>query len=336
MLTPSSAALTDPFHDHSRTTTSYSESERGPPSLNYIMTSARKRSLFITVGTIIFLNIALPTIIFYAAKYGIHPRLKPVDYYTAASAALGALQLPQVPYRFWCLLKQNGRRSPLLPDGNRTGFWWALRRNDTFQVGFLIGTILGIAVLVVATSVNGADGYFPLLVLMPAIIFGYIGLALLAVTALSQSATIVQPARFSIVPKGEPFRPALFYVWEDLVGCDGGGGNAFRNALDRRYRQSPPFRRMLLTLSWLIAYSLTGLCIVAFIITYALYGDSSSHGKYEDASWAANFVLLTLWLGLTAYVGIKHGLDSMRAEEIWWADKPSLDRLPESRDHLVS
>ncbi|CAD6912631.1 unnamed protein product [Tilletia laevis] len=306
MLTPSSAALTDPFHDHSRTTTSYSESERGPPSLNYIMTSARKRSLFITVGTIIFLNIALPTIIFYAAKYGIHPRLKPVDYYTAASAALGALQLPQVPYRFWCLLKQNGRRSPLLPDGNRTGFWWALH------------------------------GYFPLLVLMPAIIFGYIGLALLAVTALSQSATIVQPARFSIVPKGEPFRPALFYVWEDLVGCDGGGGNAFRNALDRRYRQSPPFRRMLLTLSWLIAYSLTGLCIVAFIITYALYGDSSSHGKYEDASWAANFVLLTLWLGLTAYVGIKHGLDSMRAEEIWWADKPSLDRLPESRDHLVS
>ncbi|KAE8229369.1 hypothetical protein CF326_g5663 [Tilletia indica] len=341
---PAAASLSpiDPFHDSNTVLRRQSESERLPPSLNYPMTPPRKRSLYIAIFIIYFSTLLLSTIVFYVTKYGRHPNLKPVDYYSYTSTALGVLQLPQFPYRIWCLLRQNGRRSAVLPDpvepGRasrknifqrfRSSLWWGLRRIDCFQVGFLIGIVLGTVPLVVSTSINGSKGYFPLLVLMPAIVLGGIGLAGLVITFLSDFTSVTQPTRFSTVPKGEPFRPVLFYIWSDLTGCDGGGGYEFRMALDRRYRQSPIFQRMVRYLSWLMTISFIGLCIVSFLLTYLLYTLGHPHQRlFEDINWAANMVLLAVWTGWTGLHGIRYGCRSMREEELSLENHSSMNLL---------
>ncbi|KAJ5592593.1 hypothetical protein N7537_009497, partial [Penicillium hordei] len=62
------------------------------------------------------------------------------------------------------------------------------------------------------------------------------------------------PFRISSVPKGEPMRPALYALLEDIIAVDGKGGTRFRDRLDQRYKCSPPFRSMLhrLTMLWAV------------------------------------------------------------------------------------
>ncbi|KAJ5543797.1 hypothetical protein N7513_003380 [Penicillium frequentans] len=56
-----------------------------------------------------------------------------------------------------------------------------------------------------------------------------------------------KPASFRIssIPKGNPMRPALYPLLEDIIAVDGKGGTGFRERLAQRYKTSPPFRGML-------------------------------------------------------------------------------------------
>lgn len=69
------------------------------------------------------------------------------------------------------------------------------------------------------------------------------------------------PFRFSSVGKGEPWRPATYFLWEDLTAVDGGGGAAFRARLDHRYRTSPLFATMLRDLGFLLGFG--GMALLA-------------------------------------------------------------------------
>lgn len=62
------------------------------------------------------------------------------------------------------------------------------------------------------------------------------------------------PFRVSSIPKGEPMRPAVYPLLEDVIAVDGRGGTKFRERLDQRYKTSPPFRCMLhrVTMLWAI------------------------------------------------------------------------------------
>lgn len=51
--------------------------------------------------------------------------------------------------------------------------------------------------------------------------------------------------RLSSLPPGSKTRPGSYTIIEDIVAVDGGGGRAFREALNTRYEASPLFRRML-------------------------------------------------------------------------------------------
>lgn len=65
-----------------------------------------------------------------------------------------------------------------------------------------------------------------------------------------------KPAPFCIssIRKGDPMRPAIYPLLEDVVAVDGKGGTRFRVRLDQRYKTSPPFRNMLhrVTMLWVI------------------------------------------------------------------------------------
>ncbi|KAK0523679.1 hypothetical protein OC834_005813 [Tilletia horrida] len=318
-------ALPNPYGDDNG-----DDNDGGLPALNYTMTPARKRSLYISVAFIVFSNVALSSFVFFVAKYVPSPRLDPSAYLGFASAALGIFQIPQWPFRYWNLCRQNGRRSCLPPDdpaqaprtlSSRVA--WVFLRADAFQWGFLIGIVVGAALLTIGSSINDTEGYYPLIVAMPALIFGCIGLVGLIVTALSSlpsSSKLARlPFRLSNVPAGEPIRPVLYFLWCDLVGCDGGGGLVFRSAFDRRYRLSPHFRAMLTEISYGLSISLLGLAAAACALTFTLYyADDGNVRHYEDASWAANMAMLLLWLAVTAFVAIRHAFKRLRAEKLWW------------------
>lgn len=57
------------------------------------------------------------------------------------------------------------------------------------------------------------------------------------------------PFRISSLPRGEEFRPGVYFYMEDVVAVDGNGGRPYRTALDSRYRASVKFRQMLVKMS---------------------------------------------------------------------------------------
>ncbi|CAG8905868.1 unnamed protein product [Penicillium egyptiacum] len=62
------------------------------------------------------------------------------------------------------------------------------------------------------------------------------------------------PFRISSIPSGNPMRPAIYPLLEDIIAVDGKGGTRFRDRLDQRYKSSPPFRGMLhrVTMLWAV------------------------------------------------------------------------------------
>ncbi|KAJ6011706.1 hypothetical protein N7522_002061, partial [Penicillium canescens] len=62
------------------------------------------------------------------------------------------------------------------------------------------------------------------------------------------------PFRISSIQKGEPMRPAIYPLLEDIIAVDGKGGTRFRGRLDQRYKASPPFRGLLhrVTMLWAV------------------------------------------------------------------------------------
>ena len=57
------------------------------------------------------------------------------------------------------------------------------------------------------------------------------------------------PFRFSSVARGMPTRPGIYTIVEDVVAVEGGKGTVFREAWDRRYRESKHFRQHLLNVN---------------------------------------------------------------------------------------
>jgi hypothetical protein len=64
-------------------------------------------------------------------------------------------------------------------------------------------------------------------------------------------------------------RPPVYCIIEDVVAVNGGGGKAFRKALDERFKASPIFRSMLsdLGLFWGIGGAVVGITLLALIGT---------------------------------------------------------------------
>ena len=78
------------------------------------------------------------------------------------------------------------------------------------------------------------------------------------------------PIRLSSLPRGQKFRPGTYFIIEDIVAVDGGAGLRYRMALDKRYEQSPEFRRMLAQLGLFWSISAIVGSIVLLIIMFAV------------------------------------------------------------------
>jgi hypothetical protein len=67
------------------------------------------------------------------------------------------------------------------------------------------------------------------------------------------------PFRISSTAKGEKVLPGIYYIAEDIVAVNAGGGRPFREGWAARYNASPIFRKMIRDQSWF--WSIPGLFV---------------------------------------------------------------------------
>jgi hypothetical protein len=101
------------------------------------------------------------------------------------------------------------------------------------------------------------------------------------------------PFRFGSLDVGNVVRPAIFYIVEDVVAVDGGGGIAYRKAFVARYDCSPMFRKMIWNLSvvWM-------LCFYIFTVLFATLVFTLPIAAVYAVGWAGPFPLagiMAIW-----------------------------------------
>jgi len=114
------------------------------------------------------------------------------------------------------------------------------------------------------------------------------------------------PFRFGSVDAGNVVRPAVYYIVEDVVAVDGGGGLEYREAFVARYDGSPIFRKMIWDLSvvWMLYF-------YVFAVLFTILVFKLPISSVYAVGWAGPFPLA----GLMAVWTIFHVKAELRREK---------------------
>lgn len=118
------------------------------------------------------------------------------------------------------------------------------------------------------------------------------------------------PIRISSIPKGAQLRPCIYSLVEDICAVDGGGGTAYREALDRRYEASHIFRAMLRRLGVFWAVGAEAMAVLCTILIFTLSVDYA-----YTIGWTVPFV----WAGVWALVTTLYVQRELKREDREWA-----------------
>lgn len=86
------------------------------------------------------------------------------------------------------------------------------------------------------------------------------------------------PIRFSSIARGDPLRPAVYVIVEDVVAVDGRQGDVFRAQWNARYESSAPVRMLLARLD--VFWGVSGV-VVAGAVIGVIFGV-----KQDAVGWA--------------------------------------------------
>lgn len=77
------------------------------------------------------------------------------------------------------------------------------------------------------------------------------------------------PFRFGSLDARNVLRPAVYYIVEDVVAVDGGGGIEYRKAFVARYDSSPIFRRIIrnTSVAWMTCFYVLAALFTALVFT---------------------------------------------------------------------
>ena len=141
------------------------------------------------------------------------------------------------------------------------------------------------------------------------------------------------PFRISSTPKGEKVLPGIYYIVEDIVAVNAGGGRPFREGLAARYKASPIFRKMVRDLSWfwsvgglIIAGATTVVVVINPVpepVSYGLGRDVPSllvKCKLTHSGWGVPF----LWAGIWAAITVPWVQSAMKKERISWEEETNV------------
>ena len=127
----------------------------------------------------------------------------------------------------------------------------------------------------------------------------------------------LSPIRMSSVPKGAPVRPAIYVIVEDIVAVNGGGGKAYRQAINARYEASPVFRQLLNEMSWLWGAWSSFLGIVLIVLIGV--GSSPEHETLRMIVYILSWTLPWACTAVASVVTIKWAQKRLREEKETWS-----------------
>lgn len=116
------------------------------------------------------------------------------------------------------------------------------------------------------------------------------------------------PFRMGSLDAGEVVRPAVYYVVEDVVAVDGGGGTGFREAWGQRYGESEVFRDLIWTLSWVWMVAFFALAALFAALCFALPWQA-----VYAVGWAGPFPLAA-WMAAWTVVYVRERLAEERGK----------------------
>jgi hypothetical protein len=141
------------------------------------------------------------------------------------------------------------------------------------------------------------------------------------------------PFRISSTTKGEKVLPGIYYIAEDIVAVNAGGGRPFREGWAARYIASPIFRKMIRDQSWF--WSIPGLlvaaaCTVVVCINPVPEPVAYGIGKslhFDICSWANGILgwgVPFLWGGIWAAITVPWVRSVMAKEKKSWQEDSAM------------
>jgi len=142
------------------------------------------------------------------------------------------------------------------------------------------------------------------------------------------------PFQISSTKKGDVVLPGIYYIVEDIVAVNSGGGRPFREGWAARYNASPIFRKMLRDQSWFwsVAGILVGIactivvCIqevpkeIAYGIGKLVLIPVCSRQANHNTGWGFPF----LWAGIWAAITVPWVRSEMHKETVSWEEESAI------------
>jgi hypothetical protein len=131
------------------------------------------------------------------------------------------------------------------------------------------------------------------LISLPTAVLMYLVATLTLLSLVLNHLELKLPFRFGSLDAGNVVNPAIFYIVEDIVAVDGGGGVEYRKAFVARYDSSSIFRRMIWDLSvvWMLYFYV--LAVLFTVLVFML-----PKVAVYAVGWAGPFPLvglITIW-----------------------------------------
>ncbi|KAF2491263.1 hypothetical protein BU16DRAFT_469383 [Lophium mytilinum] len=266
----------------------------GPPPLPYNLRE-HKKSIAIHWSITVSVACVLQIVLFYGLWFGTSIDRHTV--FTITQVILGIFAIQGWAVRLWRLLKKNTAATPI---GS------SRRYLDFFQLSFIGGFVVSTLELVIGSLPERPN--VRLMAMPGSSLLFYVGAQLLLVTLLHMG-TYSSPVRLSSTARGSVCRPAVYYLIEDVVAVDGGGGVDYREALNVRYEASPMFRRLLLRLSFFWSIGALAMATIVTILVYAI-----NEGVAYGIGWGIPFVWAAVW----AIITTKWAQMALAEEERWF------------------
>ena len=107
------------------------------------------------------------------------------------------------------------------------------------------------------------------LISLPAAVLMYLVATLTLLSLILNALKFKLPFRFGSLEAGNVLRPAVYYIVDDVVAVDGGGGIEYRKAFIARYDSSAIFQRIIWDVSvvWMLYFYVFAILFTVLVFT---------------------------------------------------------------------
>ncbi|KAH8700395.1 hypothetical protein BGW36DRAFT_425222 [Talaromyces proteolyticus] len=285
-----------------------------PPALNLSSKSLRKTAI-LWLLFILFENSLIPIALFFILGDIFHVKLWII--YTVIASIWGFALYVQFLIRLWKFLRRWKYYRPLSStetNSDQNPSHPRLYSLDTTHWILLVALSISIAELIIATALTTPS------IRVLSVVNQSMFLALsIAVFILDVGSWFAMRATFRVssIARGEPLRPGLYTLVEDVMAVDAGYGLEFRGHINARWKASPSFRLLFQRLSPL--WSVSGIAVNGVCLGVSIVLIDDTHGKGE-AGFVIGFAVPYVWAFGLIIISVAVVKSSLQKERERWSE----------------